>query len=371
MIHHEFIETIFNLRDTRFMKRLVIPSIGLALALGAYPSLASPSSASAAPKQARAVVLVSGGAISTPFTTPTHACKDGDGFLAAGNTYTALRKYLLSKGKQVFTAPAMDNWGVVRDPPKDTVGPFTGCPTQLPESMTIMSTGDWNAGGERLARFLGYLRARYGITDVDLVGHSNGGMWSRAAIKVLKDTNSPIRVRSLTTLSAPHLGATPPRFYAGEIDFSACVGNAFCEQSVKGWSHIVKTMDKGLSALNTLRYLSGPNGWNVAQGNALRGIPVTLLAGSYFQATGGDPTLWPYDGTVSRFSAWASDVSSDVIPWRTCWHGPLVHWIGWSDQLGLSRETALTDNPAAMARVNQAIDEADSALKRPDRQGCQ
>lgn len=370
MIHHKVTKAIINLQETQLMKRRVIPSIGLALTLGACPSLASTTAASAAPKQARAVVLVSGGAISTPFTTPTRACKDGDGFLAAGNTYTALRKYLLGKGKQVFTAPAMDNWGVVKDPPKDSVGPFTGCPTQLPEAMTIMSTGDWNAGGERLARFLGHLRTEYGITDVDLVGHSNGGMWSRAAIKVLKDTGSPIKVRSLTTLSAPHTGATPPRFHAGEIDLSACAGNAFCEQSVKGWSSLVKAMDKGLSALNTLRYTSGPNGWNAAQGNALQGIPVTLLAGSYFQATGGDPTLWPYDGTVPRFSAWAQDVSSEVIPWRACWHGPLVHWIGWSDQLGLSRDTALTDNPAAMARVNQAIDDADIALKRPNRQGC-
>ena len=120
----------------------------------------------------------------------------------------------------------MDTWGTVREPARDTVGPFADCPTQLPESMTIMSTGDWNAGGERRACFLGYLRTQYGITDVDLVGHSNSGVWTRAAIKVLKDTNSPIRVRSLTTLSAPHTGVTPPRFYAGEIDIAACADNA-------------------------------------------------------------------------------------------------------------------------------------------------
>lgn len=352
------------------MKRLISSLLGLVVALGALPSLASPSGPARAPEQARAVVLVSGGAIRTPFTTPTQACRDGDGFLAAGNTYTALRKYLLDKGKRVFTAPAMDNWGIVKDPPRDTVGPFADCPTQLPESMTIMSTGDWNAGGERLVRFLGYLHAQFGITDVDLVGHSNGGMWSRAAIKLLKETNSPIRVRSLITLSAPHTGATPPRFHAGEIDISACMGNAFCEQSVKGWVNLVNAVDKGLSALNTIKYTSGPSGWNAAQGDALRGIPVTLMGGSYLQAAGGDPSLWPYDGTVPRFSALAQGVSSEIIPWRACWHGPLLHWIGWSDQLGISRDTSLTDNPAAMARVNQAIDEADTALGQPDRQGC-
>jgi pimeloyl-ACP methyl ester carboxylesterase len=353
------------------MKRVLIPLLGLALSVGAYPTLASPSASYEPKKRSRAVVLVSGGAISTPFTTPTEACKNGDGFLEAGNTYTALRKYLLGKGKQVFTAPAMTTWGTVQEPPIDSVGPFTDCPAQLPESMTIMSTGDWNAGGERLVRFLNYLRTRYGITEVDLVGHSNGGMWSRAAIKVLKDTKSPIRVRSLITLSTPHMGATAPRFYAGEIDLAACAGNAFCEQSVTGWAALVQALDKGLSALNTVKYTSGPDGWNVAQGDALRNIPVTLMGGSYLQAAGGDPTLWPYDGTVPVYSALAQDVSSGVIPWRTCWQGPLLHWIGWADQLGVARDRSITDNPEAMARVNQAIDEAGIALRRPNRLGCQ
>lgn len=352
------------------MSRLAISLISLSLALGGYSRLALSTPAPATSKKSRAVVLVSGGAIRSPFTTPTQACKEGDGFLAAGNTNTALRRYLLDKGRQVYTAPAMDGWGPVKDPPANSVGPFTGCPPQLPEVMTIMSVGDWNAGGERLARFLGYLHTRHGVTDVDLVGHSNGGIWIRAATKVLKDTNSPITVRSLITISTPHMGATPPRFYAGEINLSACMGNTFCEQSVKGWADLVKAVDKGLNALNTIRFAMGPDGWNAAQGNALKGIPVTLLAGTHFQAAGGDPTLWPYDGTVARHSAWAQDVPAEIIPWRTCWSAPLVHWIGQSDQLGISRDQAITNNPAALARVNQAIDEADVALKRPDRQGC-
>ena len=353
------------------MKRLVFPVIGLTLILAGYLSLATSSNSNAASSQTRAVVLVSGGALRTPFTTPTHACMDGDGFLAAGSTYTALRKYLLEKGKQVFTAPAMDDWGIVKEPSKDSIGPFTDCAPQLPESMTIMSTGDWNAGGERLARFLGYLHTQYGITDVDLVGHSNGGMWDRAAIKVLKDINSPIRVRSLTTISSPHTGATAPRFHAGEINISACAGVAFCERSVKGWAELVKAADKGLSAENTVKFTSGPDGWNAAQGDALRGIPVTLLGGTYFQAAGGDPSLLPYDGTVPLFSAWAQDVPSEIIPWRACWQGSLVQWIGWSDQVGIPRDMSITDNPEAMAQVNRAIDEADIALEQPDRQGCQ
>ena len=352
------------------MQRFIISLVGLTIALGVNRSIASSPASTPASKQSRAVVLVSGGATRTPYTTPTQACKDGDGFLAAGNTFSALRKFLLGKGKHVFTAPVMDNWGIVKEAPNDTVGPFAKCPLPLPASMTILSTGDWNAGGERLVRFLEYLNTRYGITDVDLVGHSNGGMWSRAAIKVLKDINSPIKVRSLITLSTPHTGAIPPRFYAKEIDISACKGIAFCEQSVLSWGSLVRKMDKGLSALNTVWYTSGPGGWNAAQGSALRGIPVTLMGGSYFQAVGGDPSLLPYDGTVSRYSAFAQDVTSEVIPWRTCWQGPLVHWIGWADDLKIPRDSSITDNPKAMARVNQAIDEAGVDLQQPDKQGC-
>jgi hypothetical protein len=44
--------------------------------------------------------------------------------------------------------------------------------------------------------------------------------------------------------------------------------------------------------------------------------------------------------------------------------------IGQSEALGIAWDRALTHNPDALARVNRAIDEADTALQRPDRQGC-
>ena len=53
--------------------------------------------------ESHAVVIVSGGAAVSPFTTPTQACGSG---LAAGNTDTALREALLKAGHQVFTSPA-------------------------------------------------------------------------------------------------------------------------------------------------------------------------------------------------------------------------------------------------------------------------
>ena len=127
-------------------------------------------------------------------------------------------------------------------------------------------------------------------------------------------------------------------------------------------------MDKGLSAEDTVKFMSGPDGWNAAQGTALDGIPVTLLAGTYFEANGGDPTLWPNDGTVARYSAFASDVPDSVMPLRTCWEAPLLHWLGYAIELGVPWTESITDNPDALARVNQAIDEAGTVT--PSGQGC-
>lgn len=60
----------------------------------------------------QAVVIVSGGDATSPFTTPDQVCSTG---LAAGNTDTAIREYLLTKGYKVFTSPAMADRGQVVD----------------------------------------------------------------------------------------------------------------------------------------------------------------------------------------------------------------------------------------------------------------
>lgn len=318
----------------------------------------------------RAVVIVSGGGAISPFTTPDQACSDEEGFLPAGNTDTALREYLLERGKQVYTAPAMVPWGTVGEPDPTSFAPFKNCPIVLPESMTIMSAGDIDASGEKLARFLGYLNTEYGVTDVDLVGHSNGGLYSRAATRILKQTDSPVTVRSLTMLGTPNSGSVPGSYTWGEFSKADCLGNTFCDTFNEEWLKYAAQADLGLNREDTLKYLDGPPGWNPAQAGYLDGIPVTLMAGTYFTADGGDPRMWPYDGITSRYSAWAEGVSDEVIPWRTCWEAPLTHSIYVSDAAGIPWDTGLTWNPEALARVDQAIDEADTALGNPNRQGC-
>lgn len=270
------------------------------------------------------MVIVSGGGARTPFTTPTEACSDAEGFLTAGNTATGLRDYLLAQGKQVYTAPTMEEFGPVADPPADSYQPFKDCPTVLPETLTITSSGDIGWGGERLARFVQYLHDQYGVTDVDFDD------W---------------------------------------------------------WVDYANKGDKGINREDTTKYLDGPGGWNSSQTGALDGIPVTLLTGTMFEADGGDPTVWPYDGVVSQYSGWAVGVDDAVIPWRACWAGPLTHSIFLSDaynvwatqkagpgpltpQPPLDWQTGITWNTDALARVNQAIDNADTALTTPNRQGC-
>lgn len=333
---------------------------------------------SSSPEESRAVVIMSGGGAISPFTTPTEACSDEEGFYSAGNSDTALRDYLLAQGKQVYTAPAMLPWGTVAEPDPTTFAPFKDCPIVLPESMTVMSGGDIDAAGEKLARLVNYLHDEYGVTDVDFVGHSNGGLFSRAATRILKQTDAPVTVRSLTMIGTPNQGNVPSGYSVGEYDKADCMGQLFCEQFNESWLTYAAQEDLGLNREDTIKYLDGPPGWNNAQVGYLDGIPVTLMAGTYFEAAGGVPLMWPYDGIVSRYSAWAEGVSDEIIPWRTCWEAPLTHSIFVSDSYNkivkpatpIDWQTALTWNTDALARVNQAIDESDTALEQPNRQGC-
>jgi triacylglycerol lipase len=359
-------------------RKAIAIAASLMLLTGCSATSTSAPTSQASQAESRAVVIVSGGGAVSPFTTPDQACSSEKGFLSAGNSDTALRDYLLSKGKQVYTAPAMAPWGVVAEPDPTSFGPFKDCPITLPESMTIMSAGDIDAAGESFARFLNYLHSEYGVTDIDLVGHSNGGLYSRAAIRVLKATNAPIKIRSLTMLGTPNDGSVPGSYTWGEFTKADCLGNSFCETFNTKWVAYAAQADLGLNREDTLKYLDGTPGWNAAQGGNLDGIPVTLLAGTYFTATGGNPKIWPYDGITSRYSAWAEGVSDDVIPHRTCWEAPLTHSIFVSESYNqienppqpIDWQTALTWNSDALARVNQAIDEADTALDQPNRQGC-
>lgn len=338
------------------------------LALAAAILLAGCSHAGTEQKRpsSTAVVIVSGGDATTPFTGPDQSCATG---LAAGNTDTALREYLLGKGYTVYTSPAMAGRGQVVD--QTGFGPFGVCPITLPENMTVDSTGSIDTAGEHLARFLTWLHTDRGVNEVDFVGHSMGGLYSRAAIRVLASTNSPLKVRSLTTIGTPWQGSYLSDFANGLIPLSDCRGDTFCETAMKGFGDEVKRLMAGSGREVNQAFLMGKNGWNEYQSGVLDKIPVVLIGGKRFTKDGRvNSAVWPNDGVVALQSALAKDVSDPVLPHRRCSTFDDTHSIYVSNLAGLEQKTALTWDPQVLEVVHKAIDDAPTALDGRNREGC-
>lgn len=323
--------------------------------------------AGAAPAAARrAVVIVSGGAATSPFTTPEAACASG---LAAGNTDTALREYLLGQGHTVYTAPAMAGRGPVTD--QTGFGPFGDCPVTLPENMTVDSTGSIDTAGEHLARFLSYLQTTHGMNEVDVVAHSMGGLYSRSAIRLLRSLDSPVRIRSLTTLGTPWQGSYLSDYTNGAMPLGECLGDTFCERYMDGFKAEALRLVSGSGREVSQAYLMGPEGWNEHQVGVLDGIPVTLIAGDAFTRPGAtNPAVWPNDGLVSVRSALAGDIGDHVLPHRRCATFDDTHSIYVSSMTEFPQERALTWDPRVFEVINAALAKAPSALDQPTRQGC-
>jgi pimeloyl-ACP methyl ester carboxylesterase len=295
----------------------------------------------------RTVVVVSGGDAVSPFTTPTLACGRG---MAAGNTDTALREVLLAAGRAVYTAPAMNARTVVQDPDPDSFGAFGEQPVVLPAHMTMISNGDIDNAGEHLARFAQHLYEEYDVRRIDWVTHSNGGLFARSATRILGEIGHPLQVTSLTTLGTPWMGGVPNRIVYGELPESVCLGDPAALKMVE-MLRIEAETELGLGPQDTYRYLMGETGWNQAQAGVLDGIPVFLVGGTGLTVEGGDPELWPNDGLVSEYSAFASDVGTDVLPLRRTASYPLVHSIFIADMLGLDWQQGLTWNTQVLADV--------------------
>lgn len=315
---------------------------------------------------AQAVVVVSGGDATTPFTSPDQACATG---LAAGNTSTAIREYLLGKGYTVYTSPAMAGRGQVVD--QTGFGAFGVCPVTLPENMTVNSTGSIDAAGEHLARFLGWLHTEKGVTEVDFVGHSMGGLYSRAAIRVMATTGSPVKVRSLTTIGTPWQGSFLVDYANDLIPMSKCQGDTFCETNMSEFKTRVTQLMSGSGREVNKGFLMGRGGWNEFQSGVLDQIPVVLIAGKKFTVPNpADPGVWPNDGIVALDSALADEVGDPVLPHRRCHTFDDTHSIVMSDKAGLAWSTALTWDPAALEVIHQAIEDAPRALDGANREGC-
>ena len=314
----------------------------------------------------QAVVIVSGGDATSPFTTPDQACSTG---LAAGNTDTAIREYLLKQGYAVYTSPAIAGRGQVVD--QTGFGPFGICPVTLPETMTVNSTGSIDTAGEHLARFLNYLHTEKGVTDIDFVAHSMGGLYSSAAIRVLTSTSSPLHIRSLTTIGTPWQGSYLSDYANDTIPLTDCLGDTFCENAMKAMKDEVLRLMAGSGREVNQAFLMGKNGWNEFQAGVLDKIPVVLIGGKKFTKPGQvNPAVWPNDGLVALQSALAKDVSDPVLPHRRCYTFDDTHSIFVSNTAGVDWNTALTWDPQVLDVLHKAIEDAPKALDGANREGC-
>jgi hypothetical protein len=164
-----------------------------------------------------AVVLVSGFNTSTPFSTPSCATA------GRGSTWgyaTGPAATLTAAGVPVFTAPVA-NGG--ESPPASCLGTST---TDIPSgaSMVIDSNGELADNQQALVNFLTFLHQNYGVTNVAIVGHSDGGLWSRAAITQLRSAGSPVTINSLTTIGTPHTGS-----FGADLAVAIASDNGSCD----------------------------------------------------------------------------------------------------------------------------------------------
>lgn len=333
---------------------LVVTAIGLGV-----PAQATPDS--------RAVVIVSGGAAISPFTTPDAACETGpDGgptFYAAGSTDSFMRSYLLRKGHQVFTSPAMAGRGKVIEQP-GVGGPFHHCPKALPAYMTVNSAGDIELAGIHLANFVNHLHDTYGITQVDFVAHSMGGLYSRSAIAYLQATKSPVQVASLTTMGTPWDGAIFTDSPDPNNQKAACDGFAVCEALLDVFAASAPVVLIELSASQSAAL-------NAANAGVLKNIPVTMIAGNAFKKPQSTSDIWPNDGVVAIPAALATQTTDNVINHRRCYlYEGGTHSVYISERSGMPDGTAITWNTTVGGWVDQAIRTSGKAMNTKNRVGC-
>lgn len=274
-------------------------------------ALGAPTAAQAASGPGSAVVLVSGFDTVSPFSTSDPSCAGKEG--PAWNPPTGVAQALKGAGFTVFTAPVMQEGG----PPATPCAPGTAVPPVA--STYINSNGDLTANGQALGNFIAFLRANYGVTKIDLVAHSDGGLWSRSAIT--QQSNYPgVAVTSLTTLGTPHTGSFIADI-AEDFDNGQCkapnpIAQAVCLalQNVVGF--VIK--DLGPIPVHELSsdYLST---WNPEQ--RMGACPVTGVAGTYFNFPLPPSILSGYynpsDGLVGQASALgqaAKSIYGNLIP---------------------------------------------------------
>jgi hypothetical protein len=262
------------------------------------PPVTPPVSTSAAPFGTSAVVLVGGFNSSSPFSTP--ACATADRGPTWGEP-SGPAAAISAAGYPVFTAPIANSGTPVA---ASCLGGQSTPDIPSNGSTVIDSNGALAGNQAALVAFLQFLSASYGITSVQLVGHSDGGLWSRAAISQLRSTGSPITVTNLTTVGTPHIGS-----FGADIaedlnadggscsDLNSPVEEAVCDLVFSSIGAIVDDLGPDVIEELSSTWLSQ---WNPT---TTIGCPVTTLDGDYVGWSLGLGYYTPNDGIVGQASA--------------------------------------------------------------------
>ncbi len=144
----------------------------------------------------------------------------------------------------------------------DALGPvqyFYGVPAELRRSgatvytASVSQSNSTEVRGEQLLKELQTLKAKYGHTKFNLVGHSHGGNTSRYVASV-----SPGLVASVTTMGTPHQGSKVADSLQGITNFTGTTG--LVAGVVNGLSSVVAFLSGSASnpqnALASLQSLS-------------------------------------------------------------------------------------------------------------------
>ncbi len=249
-----------------------------------------------------AVVLVSGFDTTTPFSTSAPSCAGQEG--ETWSPPTGVAAALKQAGHTVFTAPTLQS---ETSPPAPCLGPGQVAP---PAAATIDTNGDIDANGRALIALFQFLASNYGVTSVQLVGHSDGGLWSRSAIGQMDaDATDPLTVQSLTTMGTPHTGSFGADLAVtlnnGACDFSNEIEQLICE----GMLDVIQAefSDLGPATIEQLTS-SFLQGWNQKQAI---GCSVSVLGGTYVDLPlPGYRYYDPNDGIVGIASAHATAAKS-------------------------------------------------------------
>lgn len=291
----------------------------LALSMLVAAIVLTPSAAQAAPSYPEAVLLVSGFETDSPYTTPAKLCDGKEGSewnpqKPKADPPVGIAYALKQAGHEVFTAPVIKGGGTAPiTPPTACAGHGETLPNQ---STVIDSNGGTAANGIALANLIAFIRDEYGVSYLHIVGHSDGGLWSRSGITQNSDY-AGVTVQSLTTLGTPHTGSyladLAMGLYEGNCDFSNRIEQRICDVLVPLARLIVTKLGKQATRELTSGFLTT---WNPEQ--RIGRCPVSVIAGDHVDF--GIPFLGyytPSDGLVGLDSAQASealDINGHLIP---------------------------------------------------------